>query len=87
MNNAGSLPIKNIAAKLPQVSAERTLRHEMSKLRKRGLVTSNGSTKSTVWLLDDSATIRQLQFWVCGQGLGSFFQQGFKEPQKIHYAL
>lgn len=55
LNNEGFLPLKGIAAKLPQMLAERTLRHEMFKLRALGLVASKGLTKSTVWLIDDSA--------------------------------
>lgn len=73
LNNTDALPLKEIAAKLPQMPAERTLRHEMSKLRKLGLVTSKGSTKSTVWLIDNSAIIRYYNFGIANQPFGGFF--------------
>lgn len=59
LSNAGSLSLKDITKKLSHVPAERTLRHEMSKLSALGLVSSKGTTKDKVWFIKDSAIIRQ----------------------------
>lgn len=57
LNTTTALSFKEIAAKLPHKLDIRTLRYEISKLRKLSLVISKGTTKNTVWLLNDLTKI------------------------------
>jgi ATP-dependent DNA helicase RecG len=52
LSSAGTLPLKDIAAKLSQKIDERKLRYELSKLRKVELINFKGTTKGAVWFVN-----------------------------------
>lgn len=54
LQSSGAISLKELADKLSQKPAERTLRDDLGKLKRQGLIKSLGHTKNTVWAIVDT---------------------------------